>query len=120
MPQPEQRRGRALHQQQRRLAEAAIDRIELAAPAREIAALVQLGEDFGDGGAARFEIAQAVMQMDRAVGQVEHRRKLGENAGEIGIDPPYMPVGHDEVAIGREVGRQIGWGTAPEQPQQAG
>ena len=118
--QPEQRRRRALHQQQRRFAEAAIDRIELAAPAGHIAALVQRGEDLGDRGAARFDVAQPVMQVNRAVGQVEDRRELGENAGEIGVDPADMAVGHDEVAIGREVGRQVDWRAAPEQPQQAG
>ena len=68
-----------------------------------MAALVQLGEDLGDRGAARLDVAEPVMQVDRAVGQVEDRRELGENAGEIGIDPPDMAVGDDEVAIGREV-----------------
>ena len=39
-----------------------------------------------------------------------------QGASEVGIDPSDMAVGHDEVAIGREVrGR-----TTPEQPQQAG
>ena len=114
--QPEQRRRRALHQQQRRFAEAAIDGIEFAAPAGDVAALVQLGKNIGDRGAARLDVAQPLVQMNRAVGQVEDGRGLREHAGKVGIDPADMPVGYDEVAIGRQV---RGW-AAPEQPQQAG
>jgi hypothetical protein len=77
----EQGCGGALHQQQRRLRETGIDRIELVAPARDEALLAPSLQCFRHRRTARFRRSEPIRHLHRAFAHAKHKRHRAQGLG---------------------------------------